>query len=57
MRFHGIIAITAAVASLTGQTLTGADNVAEVPEFNQVYDLIRQNAAGVTDTELNHAAI
>ena len=38
-------------AAVRGQETNG------LPGFQQIYDLVRQNAAGVTDAELNRAAV
>lgn len=46
--FLALAAQPAAWAADAGQT---------VPDFKDVYDLIRQNAAGVTDADLNRAAV
>src|SRR5437879_6247885 len=56
MRF-GIATFSAGLAfCLAGSQLLLADNN-ETPDFQQVYNLIREHASGVSEAELNRAAV
>lgn len=39
------------------EAVCGADTAQAMPDFKEVYDLIHQNAVGVTDADLNRAAV
>ena len=51
MFFCGVMAFCTAFPGLA------AEQGAEAPDFKEVYDLIREHLGGVTDADLNHAAV
>ena len=53
----GIRSFLTAFALLAGQVYLPAQTNSASPNFQEVYDLIRQHAAGLSDAELNHAAV
>ncbi len=57
MRLLGITVVAGLLVLPASAPLAWADGTGSVPDFKQVYDLIKQNAAGVTDADLNRAAV
>lgn len=53
----GFRLILAAFISFSGWLSASAQTNSAAPSFHEVYDLIRQHAAGVSDAELNRAAV
>jgi C-terminal processing protease CtpA/Prc len=58
MMRQGIISLVAGLLVVfTGQPGLRAEAKAEAPDFKEVYDSIREHLGGVTDAELNRAAV
>ncbi len=55
-RFLKLFSLTSA-GLLTAVGLAQSEAAGTAPEFNQVYDLLRANAPGLTEAELNSAAV
>src|SRR5436309_198712 len=58
MRALGIISLRAGlVLFLAAQPVVFADATNEAPDFKEVYDLVRAHATGISEAELNRAAV
>ncbi len=55
--FRGWAGVAGAAALLAGASLARAEVTNAAPDFKEVYDLIRANLAGVSDADLNQAAV
>ena len=55
--FRGWVGVAGAAALLMGASLARAEVANTAPDFKEVYDLIHANLAGVTDGDLNQAAV
>src|SRR5689334_5818824 len=57
MRFTTLVVLTILAGRLTCPSTPVSEPAPSVPEFKEVYDLIRGHLAGVSEAELNHAAV
>ena len=57
MRLRAVCVFTAALALLPGSLLSSAESTNQAPDFKEVYELLRAHLKGISETELNRAAV